>query len=85
MDVTQALGTAANIMLLGMVCVFVFLGLLVIGINVLAKIAGNYQVDQPVVSQGSQQSPVPAVPADVVAAISAAVHQYRAKRDRTNP
>lgn len=77
MDVTQALGTAANIMLLGMGCVFVFLGFLVIAMNLLAKFASRFE--EPEVA-----SPAPAAPAannqvspDVVAAISAAVHQYQ--------
>lgn len=78
MDVSQALTTAGNIMLLGMGCVFVFLGMLVIGLNILAKLASRVEDQQPVTVAtpgGSSQ-----VTPDVVAAISAAVHQYRSAR-----
>ena len=79
MDVTQALATAANIMLLGMGCVFVFLGILVVGINLLAKIAAKYHVEEP--AAAARPAPAPAggsqLTPDVVAAISAAVHQFR--------
>ncbi|MCG7530903.1 OadG family protein [Psychrobium sp. MM17-31] len=75
MDITQALSTAANIMLLGMVCVFTFLSILVVAIKLLERFAGG-EVEQPT-------APKPVAPAqqgidnNIVAAISGAVHQYR--------
>lgn len=77
MDVYEALSTAANIMLLGMVCVFVFLGLLVIVINTIAKFCPEEVKAIPAkqTNLNDQVSP------DVVAAISAAVHKYRKSRD----
>lgn len=75
MDITQALSTAANIMLLGMVCVFTFLSILVVAIKLLERFAGG-EVEQ-------QAAPKPTAPAqqgidnNIVAAISGAVHQYR--------
>jgi oxaloacetate decarboxylase gamma subunit len=78
MDIAQALATAANIMLLGMVCVFVFLGLLVIAIKLLERVARE---DAPSVDCSIVRSP-PQVDNNVIAAISAAVHQYR--RSKSN-
>jgi len=78
MDIAQALATAANIMLLGMVCVFVFLGLLVLAIKLLEKIARE---DTPPVDNSMAQS-TPHIDNNVIAAISAAVHQYR--RSKSN-
>jgi oxaloacetate decarboxylase gamma subunit len=78
MDISQALGMAANIMLLGMVCVFSFLGLLVIGVKLLAKYCSEEAPVAPVKSviPNNQVSP------NVVAAISAAVHKYRHSRGK---
>ncbi|MGB0835534.1 MAG: OadG family protein [Psychrobium sp.] len=76
MDITQALSTAANIMLLGMVCVFTFLSILVVAIKLLERFAGGEVEEQPT-------APKPVAPAqqgidnNIVAAISGAVHQYR--------
>jgi len=77
MDVSEALVTAANIMLLGMVCVFSFLGLLVIVITIIAKLCP--EEIKPV--SAAQPNINGAVSPDVVAAISAAVHKYRKSRD----
>lgn len=77
MDITQALGIAANIMLLGMVCVFVFLGLLVVAIKVLERIAREDNL--PVAATATDNTTTTTVDNNVVAAISAAVHQYRRK------
>ena len=77
MDVFEALSTAANIMLLGMVCVFAFLGLLVIVINTIAK----YCPEEAKAAPAKQNNVNGQVSPDVVAAISAAVHKYRKSRD----
>jgi len=77
MDVVEALGIAANIMLLGMVCVFAFLGILVIAIKVVAK----YCPEEVKVAPPKQANVNGQVSPDVVAAISAAVHKYRKSRD----
>jgi len=77
MDVSEALGIAANIMLLGMVCVFSFLGILVVVINLFAK----YCPEDVKVAPPKQANVNGQVSPDVVAAISAAVHKYRKSRD----
>lgn len=78
MELSQALATAANIMLLGMVCVFAFLGTLVIAVKIVAKLCPQETPVTPTKSgtSSSQVSP------NVVAAIAAAVHQYRNSRGK---
>lgn len=77
MDVFEALNVAANIMLLGMVCVFAFLGLLIIVITIISKLCPEEVQATPV----KQTNVAGQVSPDVVAAISAAVHKYRKSRD----
>ncbi|NRA61034.1 MAG: OadG family protein [Psychrobium sp.] len=77
MDISHDLAIAANLMLLGMVCVFSFLGLLIIAIKIMAK----YCPEDVVVPRNKPSNVVSQVEPDVVAAISAAVHKYRQSRN----
>lgn len=77
-DLGNLLWEAATIMLTGMVVVFAFLSTLIFLVQLLAKVAPKD--DQ--MASAPQPSPAAANPqggvqADVVAAITAAVHQYR--------
>ena len=80
MDISQALAMAANIMLLGMVCVFSFLGMLVIAVNLVAKFCPEEEPAIATVKPGTNTNNQ--VSESVVAAISAAVHQYRSSRGK---
>ncbi|WP_025823201.1 OadG family protein [Shewanella marina] len=64
---------ALNIMLLGMGLVFAFLSLLIAGINIVARLVASEPVGQltTVVPNNNDIEP------QVVAAITAAIHQYR--------
>lgn len=64
---------ALNIMLLGMGLVFAFLSLLIAGINIVARLVASEPVEQSttVVPNNNDIEP------QVVAAITAAIHQYR--------
>jgi len=80
MDITQALATAANIMLLGMVCVFIFLGFLVVALKILEKVAGDTisPTENEITPTVGDTSTLNAqIDANVVAAITAAVNQFR--------
>ncbi|RZM81129.1 oxaloacetate decarboxylase [Pseudoalteromonas rubra] len=78
MDITALLAQAANLMLTGMVGVFVFLSILIIAVKGLSKFAAPDEPVQPR-SQAAKSKPAGAeqVPAEHLAAISAAISQYR--------
>lgn len=94
MNIADLLTEAASLMLIGMAVVFAFLGLLIICINILASFGGK---DEPQVAASpktsanapktSANAPTSSgansnVAPEVVAAISAAVHNYRNKHDK---
>lgn len=77
-DLGNLLWEAATIMLTGMVVVFAFLSTLIFLVQLLAKVAPKEDLSasaaQPAPAVANPQS---GVQADVVAAITAAVHQHR--------
>jgi oxaloacetate decarboxylase gamma subunit len=77
MDITGSLIEAAHLMLIGMSVVFVFLGMLVWLTKLLARVAGEENEVSEVASAAIVPQAVSAVPAQTVAAITTAVHQYR--------
>lgn len=78
MDVTESLLKAATLMGLGMTFVFLFLGLLLIAVNLMAK---YIPADEPVIAKGAVQkksaSAASGINPKLVAAITTAVQQYR--------
>jgi oxaloacetate decarboxylase gamma subunit len=79
MDIASLLLQAANLMLTGMVGVFVFLSILIFVVQKLARFAG----DEPINEQVVKRTPRPAnngVSTAHIAAISAAITQYRTKK-----
>lgn len=79
MDIGQLLATAANLMLTGMVGVFVFLSLLISAITIMSKLASRFE--QPVIAPARTPSiKAPGVPSAHIAAISAAIAQYKNKQ-----
>ena len=85
-SLSQLFIEAGTLMLAGMVFVFAFLGILVVIINtVLAPLANKYPdpVSQPVTRQtASKAVNKDGVSPSLVAAISAAVTQYRQKHNK---
>ncbi len=78
-NIGSLLGDAATLMLTGMAVVFVFLTILVYLVRLMSKLVPQ-EVPEPIAvpTQNTiQQSPSNGVSPNVVAAISAAVHQYR--------
>lgn len=76
--VSDLLLEAANLMLIGMVAVFTFLFALVMLLKLMSKVLQRYfpvkQTEKPTkIEQGETTAVSPAI----VAAISAAIHQYR--------
>jgi oxaloacetate decarboxylase gamma subunit len=79
-SVTSLLFEAASLMLTGMVFVFAFLGLLIIGIHLIARFCEAFpgsvaetQTNPAPTSHATQ----PGVDGNVIAAISAAIHTHR--------
>ncbi|MFT4928884.1 MAG: oxaloacetate decarboxylase gamma subunit [Phenylobacterium sp.] len=79
MDIAELLVQAGHLMLIGMLVVFVFLGLLVWVTKLLALIAGDEPEPEHSYSAPAVAAPQPAdaISPQTVAAITAAIHQYR--------
>ena len=75
MPISELLLEAGLLMLVGMAVVFVFLTLLIFATKLLSKFAGQEELPQTLPAHPT--SGEQAVPEHVVAAISAAVHQYK--------
>ncbi|MBL4741542.1 OadG family protein [Pseudidiomarina marina] len=72
---TNLISEAFMVMVTGMITVFVFLTLLIGAMGLLRIIAGKVEVESQTQSSGEQQPS-----AMQLAAISAAIHQYRRQR-----
>lgn len=79
-SVTHLLLEAASLMLVGMVFVFSFLGLLIIGVHLIARFCeafpGEMQ-EAPINVKKNNQAVQPGIDGNFIAAISAAVHTHR--------
>ena len=78
-NIGSLLGDAATLMITGMSVVFIFLTILVYLVRLMSKLVPE-EVPEPIatpIQNNKVQSPSSAVSPKVVAAISAAVHQYR--------
>lgn len=78
MEITDLLVKASHLMGLGMLVVFVFLGILVFCTKLMSSMVQKFQTN---VDQSATDTPLPVAQGNVspqtVAAISAAIHQYR--------
>ncbi|WP_117233743.1 oxaloacetate decarboxylase subunit gamma [Vibrio maerlii] len=79
-NIGSLLGDAATLMITGMAVVFIFLTILVYLVRLMSKLVPQEvpELNAAPKTITKNQSPSPAVSPQVVAAISAAVHQYRA-------
>ncbi|MDP2633852.1 MAG: OadG family transporter subunit [Pseudoalteromonas sp.] len=76
MDIGQSLATAANLMVTGMVGVFIFLSLLISAITLMSKLMSRFE--EPVAEAARTPSlKAQGVPSGHIAAISAAIAQYK--------
>lgn len=79
MDISALLIEAGNLMLTGMVVVFVFLSILIITIKAMSKVLVNFQPSSLANKKSQPSSHNSAIPQAHIAAISAAIKQYRNK------
>lgn len=79
-SVASLLLEAGSLMLIGMLFVFSFLGLLIIGIHLIARFCEAFPGEVSEVTAGEQprhQAIQPGIDGNVIAAISAAIHTHR--------
>ncbi|MBB1381459.1 OadG family protein [Shewanella sp. SR41-2] len=78
-SISEQLSDALGIMVMGMGLVFIFLSILIIGIGIVAKLFPP-PVEVPTLATVSSNATEPTVlDHKLVAAITSAIHQYRAK------
>lgn len=77
MDISGLLIEAAQLMLIGMFVVFMFLGILVWLTTLLAKFAGSEDNAPVATAKAATVASTEGISPQTIAAISAAIHQYR--------
>ena len=75
---TELMSSGVQLMLVGMGIVFLFLALLVVTINIMSSLVHRFFPEEPPPSQSVKSG----VDANTVAAITAAIHQYRNKHKK---
>lgn len=76
---TEMMNSGIELMLIGMGIVFAFLALLIIMVNTMTTIIQRFFPDPPMNEAHPASASTSHTDAGVIAAISAAVHQYRNK------
>lgn len=69
-----------ELMLIGMGIVFAFLAMLIVAVNAMTRLLHRFYPEQPIADQTQSAASTHHTDAGVIAAISAAVHQYRNKQ-----
>ncbi|MGE6811517.1 MULTISPECIES: OadG family protein [unclassified Pseudoalteromonas] len=77
MDIAALLTTASNLMLTGMVGVFVFLSLLITCVTVMSKLVSRFAEPELAIPARTPSFKSQGVPNEHIAAISAAIAQYK--------
>ncbi len=76
---SEMMSSGVEIMLIGMAIVFAFLALLVVMVNIMTTVVQRFFPEQTINSITPSSASASHTDADVIAAITAAVHQYRNK------
>ena len=76
-DFSDVLALALEIMVLGMVIVFGFLGLLIVCVDMMSRVINRYFPDAPIPAKQKRVSQNSSVPPAIVAAVASAVQQHR--------
>nr|VFK50824.1 MAG: oxaloacetate decarboxylase, gamma subunit [Candidatus Kentron sp. TC]VFK64107.1 MAG: oxaloacetate decarboxylase, gamma subunit [Candidatus Kentron sp. TC] len=79
--INELLATGVNLMLLGMGVVFVLLGLLIVTVNGMSRLARALQ-GEPVPPEPPTVRPVGTPDQQLLSVISAAIHKYRRSRGK---
>ena len=75
----EMMNSGIELMLIGMGIVFAFLALLIVIVNIMASVIQRFFPEAPMIAITPASASTSHTDAGVIAAISAAVHQYRNK------
>ncbi|GGB56059.1 OadG family protein [Shewanella inventionis] len=78
-SISEQLSDALGIMIMGMGLVFTFLSILIVGIGIVAKLFPAPVADIAAPQAPSRTAQATSLDPKLVAAITSAIHQYRAK------
>ncbi|MBQ4833892.1 OadG family protein [Pseudoalteromonas sp. MMG010] len=81
MDIGAVLATAGNLMLTGMIGVFVFLSILIGAVKLMSHLVARFEQPESESSAYSPSIQTQGVPKGHIAAISAAIAQYKANNN----
>jgi len=76
---SEMMSSGVELMLIGMTIVFAFLALLIVMVNIMTAVIQRFFPEQPINAITPASASTSHTDAGVIAAISAAVHQYRNK------
>lgn len=76
---SEMMSSGIELMLIGMGIVFAFLAMLIVMVNIMTVVIQRYFPEQPISAINPASASTSHTNAGVIAAISAAVHQYRNK------
>ncbi len=79
MAMTELLASGVELMLVGMGIVYLFLAMLIGAIHVMASLVGRFFPEPLPLTDAAENAANPLVDQKHIAAISAAIHQYRIK------
>ncbi|MFW5443523.1 MAG: OadG family protein [Methylococcaceae bacterium] len=75
----EMMSSGIELMLIGMGIVFAFLALLIIMVNLMTSVIQRFFPDAPIIAVTPASASTSHTDAGIIAAITAAVHQYRNK------
>ncbi|MCK5829029.1 MAG: OadG family protein [Methylococcales bacterium] len=76
----EMMNSGVELMLIGMGIVFAFLALLIVMVNIMTAVIQRFFPEDSVLDVSPMTAPTSHTEAGVIAAISAALHQYRNKK-----
>ena len=78
-DISSMMSSGIELMLIGMAIVFAFLALLIVMVNIMTKVIEKFFPEPPIDIITPASASTSHTDAGIIAAITAAVHQYRKK------
>ncbi len=79
MNMNEMMSSGVELMLIGMGIVFAFLALLIVMVNIMTAVIQRFFPEDPMLDVSPVSASTSHTDAGIIAAISAAIHQYRSK------